>query len=149
MIKTTKNVLEEQMSEAIEEMYPDFTPHQTRKISVKLSEIAKNMIFESNAEILESLTEANLKLEQHRNLFRSNIDSIQNQSKIVLAKLEADGLVSYKKNSKNGKTELVGRSSVIVQMVFFINKLNDMIIHFFEEVYKIQPDKSTNTSLFN
>ena len=136
------------MSERLEKMFPEFTPHQVRQISVNLSGIAKTMMFESNSETMNALHDANLELEQHKKLFRTYIDDISSNSKSILGKLEVDGLVSYKKNTKTNKLELIGRSTIITQMVKFLNDLNDIVINFYEEVYKIEPDKNTNSSIF-
>lgn len=148
MIKTTEKELTSQMFNALESEFQHLTQHQMRKISVGMAKIANTIMTEATDETMKSLSKVILDLEQHKKKYRDTIDTIQKDTKFMLDKLKKEGLVTLKNNPKTNKVELVGRSSVITDMVKFINSMNDTIMDFYENVYEIS-SKEAQTNLFS
>jgi len=149
MLKSTRKHIEDKMFDKLEIDFPELTQHQIRKISLSMAEIAIDMIVESNSKTTESLNKVILDLEQHRKKFRDNIEMLQKHTKSMIAKFQKDALISFKNNPKTNKAEMVGRSSVITDMVKFINELNDSVLDFYENVYEIKEDRDTQINLFS
>ena len=136
------------MFETLEAEFEHLTQHQMRKISLSMAEIAHGMMTEANEQTMTSLNKAILDLEQHKKKYRDTIDTIQRDMKIMLERLKKDGLVTLKNNPKTNKVELIGRSTVVTDMVKFINAMNDTVMDFYENVYEIS-NKEAQMNLFS
>jgi hypothetical protein len=106
-------------------------------------------------EVISSTTEfANLNMtlsleyEQNRVKFREHIEYIQTETEKLMKELTKMGLVYFEKNPKTNKPELKGRSTATTGVVKFLNALNEQVLDFYENVYKLQPDGKIQTSLF-
>jgi hypothetical protein len=89
-------------------------------------------------------------LETHRKEFQDHIQFLQKNTTKILEILKSKALVYYDSDPKTNKNVLVGRTNVLTEVVSFMNILNNMVISYYKDVYKIQQneDKTTQTSLF-
>ena len=130
--------------------YPDIEEHKIRDISYKLTNVAHDL-FVSNDEGLSSLLENAVKdLEEHRNMFQEHILFLQKNSKQILDILKSKSLVYFDSDPKTKKNVLKGRTSVLSEVVIYMNILNDMVISYYKDVYKIEQnvDRTIQSSLF-
>jgi len=130
--------------------YPTMEEHQIRNISYHLSNIAHD-IFMHNDEGLSEMVEKAIKdLEEHRKQFQEHILFLQKNSSKILEILKSKSLVYYDSDPKLNKNVLKGRTNVLTEVVVYMNILNDMVISYYKDVYKIQQneDRTIQTSLF-
>jgi hypothetical protein len=147
-IITTKISLERKMFEKMGELFPSMSDYDKRKISLAMSELADAEVKDSNRETSKTLTELVIEYEMNRKKFRDSVEMIQSNTKNLLINLKKEALITYKTNPKTKKTELVGRSDVLTDVVRFINKMDDMVLDFYENVYKIKDERGVQTDLF-
>jgi hypothetical protein len=79
-----------------------------------------------------------LELEQHKKLFRDHIELLDKHCKSMLFNFKSNGFVKVESDRKGGKQKLVGRTTMIDDMVKFLNILNESVSEFYQKVYKIK-----------
>lgn len=150
MKERLKNKILAEFISKMEVEYPEMEEHQIRNISYKLSNLSHD-IFMQNDEGLSELVEKAVKdLEEHRTQFQEHILFLQKNSKKILEILKSKSLVYYDSDPKLNKNVLKGRTNVLTEVVVYMNILNDMVISYYKDVYKIQQneDRTIQTSLF-
>ena len=130
--------------------YPKMEEHQIRNISYHLSNIAHDIFMQNDEGLSELLGDAIKDLEEHRTQFQEHILFLQKNSKKILEILKSKSLVYYDSDPKLNKNVLKGRTNVLTEVVVYMNILNDMVIAYYKDVYKIQQneDRTIQTSLF-
>lgn len=116
---------------------------------IKLSEADKRTIcnllasqavhvHDANFDVLREQYDEVLKdQEKTRTQFIGFINFIEKSTKIMLDYLKKLSLVTYEQDALRKKTILKSRTTVVNELVNFCNKMNDLVIKFYDEVYKI------------
>lgn len=90
---------------------------------------------------VKSFTELHLKavsdLEQHKKMFRDHIELIDKHTKEMLLSFKRQGFVKPDLDT-NKKPILKGRTTMVDDMVAFLNKLNESVLAFYKDVYKME-----------
>lgn len=152
MKQTTKNTLREKFLSQLERDHPNLPENQRWKIANDLADSASNMI-QIQVEELSRMYNANaLELEQHKKQFRDHIEFVEMKAKTLINDFRYNGFMKVE-NDRNGKAKLVGRTTMVTDMVNFLNSLNDYVMRFYKDVYKIEGNSSNEfdvkqTSLF-
>jgi hypothetical protein len=145
---STKTSIERSMYAKMEELFPAMSDYDKRRVSIALSDIANSLVVESNSDTTKRLNDLVIEYEVNRKKFRDVIEMIQANTKTLLFNLKKEALITYKTNPKTKKTELVGRSQVLTDVVKFINRMDEMVLDFYENVYKIKDERGIQTDLF-
>jgi hypothetical protein len=72
----------------------------------------------------------------------------------MLEGFKKQGFIKYDKDPKTKKTIMVARTAMVTDMVQFLNQLNQMVMDFYQNVYKIDNSEDAyktgiqQTSLF-
>jgi hypothetical protein len=61
----------------------------------------------------------------------------------LIANFRQNGFMKVETDRKTGKSKLVGKTTMVDDMVRFLNILNDSVMKFYQEVYKIEGNSST------
>ena len=120
-----------------------------RRIADALTIDCLDLYIENNAKMTELYQEKLLEYEQNRKTYGDDILFIQENTNKLLDKMKADGFVTYQYDEKTKQKKLVSRTSVVNDMVTFLNVLNNRIVDYYVKVYKAdEKDIFTQTSLF-
>jgi hypothetical protein len=104
-------------------------------------------VHDANFDALKEQYEEVLKdQEKTRTQFIGFINFIEKSTKVMLDYLRKMSLISYDYDAVKKKTILKSRTSVVQELVNFCNKMNDLVIKFYNDVYKIDlvDDKDKN-----
>lgn len=113
-----------------------------RRIGTQVAEQSLRILIENNQNMSEHYKELILEAEQTKKMFREHIEVLQAETKDILNVLKKNGMVKVEWNSKLKKNVMVARTSVLQETVNFLNKMNSLVIDFYQEVYKV--DESNN-----
>jgi hypothetical protein len=120
-----------------------------KRIADALTIDCLDLYIENNSKMTELYQEKLLEYEQNRKTYGDDILFIQENTNKLLDKLKENGFVSYQFDEKTKQKKLVSRTSVVNDMVNFINILNNRVVNYFVKVYKADDkDTLTQTSLF-
>jgi len=136
--------------EVLENDMPQLSEATRRKLAEKLSDNSYNVYKNNSQELVKGTSQAISDLEKHRGLFKQYIDFLQTNTNKILYNFKQNGFVT-KKYDNNAKKELLkGRTSMVDDMVNFLNELNDLVTLFYKDVYKIDEPTKDNpkTTLF-
>lgn len=122
----------------LEEKYPEIEEYKRRAIAHELNEHAFQVIQESVKFFSDSQNEKSLLLEQHRKLFHDHIVMIEKSVKILFDNFRKEGFVKPDIDKKTNKPVLKGRTTMVDDMVVFLNRLNVIVMDFYKDVYKIE-----------
>lgn len=75
--------------------------------------------------------------EKTRAQFIGFINFIEKQTKVVLETLKKNGLVTPEHDQVKKRTVMKSKSIVVQETLVFLNKMNELVIKFYEDVYKI------------
>lgn len=75
--------------------------------------------------------------EKTRAQFIGFINFIEKSTKLVMDNFKKHSLVKVEFDAVKRKAVMKPRTSVVEEMVVFLNKMNDLVIKFYEDVYKI------------
>jgi hypothetical protein len=131
-------------------LYPNMEEHQIKDISYHLSNVAHDLFIVNDEGLALLLENAVKDLEAHRNMFQEHILFLQKNSKQILEILKSKSLVYLDADPKTKKNVLKGRTSVLTEVVVYMNILNDMVISYYKDVYKVEQntDRTIQSSLF-
>lgn len=146
MKERTKNKISELFLSHLEAKYPELTESQRWKIGTELSNIAHEIVMQTNHDMGEAYNKNILELEQHRKQFKEHIEFLDKYTKELIQSFKRQGFLKVQEDRKKGKNVLVGRTSMVTDMVDFLNVLNSSVIEFYKNVYKIEEDKLMNSS---
>ena len=132
------------------EAYPEMSESVRRKIATLMQQLAIEIMLENSDALTKSYHENIMELENHRRMFREHIEYLQKYTKILMESFKKNSMVKVYFDSKTRKNVLKPNTSVIGDTVAFLNKLNELTIEFYENVYKIEAsnDSSIQTTLF-
>lgn len=137
-----KNYLKEQIFDnflqILEADMPQLTEAGRRKMAEKLSQSAYDVYKVNSEGIIKQTSEAISDLEKHRGLFKKYIDIIQKNTNQILENFKQNGFVTKKYDEYTKKTILKGRTTMVDDMVYFLNDLNDCVTSFYKDVYKVE-----------
>lgn len=124
------------------------------RIASELSVISNSVVQESTEGISKAYNESTVLLEQHRKQFRDHIEFLEKRTKTILGNFKQQGFFTIGKDKKTGKPILVGRTSMVNDMVDFLNDMNQSVQDFYINVYKINEENAHENgilqiSLFN
>lgn len=150
MKETIKVKMKTDMEAALIEKHPYLTEVQAHKIANDMMDIGVTHGFANLQGIQSIVSQAVLDLESYRNQFHEHIEFLQAVSKKIIEILKQKGLVHYEYDMKKKKNVMKGRTNVLTETVEYFNILNDMVIDYYKNVYKIEvsPDKATQPTLF-
>jgi len=120
-----------------------------RRIADALTIDCLDLYIENNTKLTELYQEKLLEYEQNRKTYGNDILFIQENTNKLLDKMKEDGFVTYKFDEKTKQNKLVSRTSLVNDMVAFLNILNNRIVDYYVKVYKAdEKDYLIQTKLF-
>ena len=120
----------------MEEM-PQLSEAQTRKLAEKLTDSSFSSYIANTSGLRSQLKEAILDVEKHRAQFKDHIDFLQSSTKKLYDLFKSHGFLTTKYDERTKKMQLKGRTTMVDDMVDFLNILNDSVILFYKDVYKV------------
>lgn len=124
--------------ETLEEDYPELTEAKRRRLAEKLGDKAYKIYSENTQGLVKQLTEMTNGHESHRAQFKQHIDLLQKETNRLLIGFKEKSFVT-KQYDENRKTMVLkGKTTMVDDMVYFLNLMNDSVILFYKEVYKIE-----------
>jgi len=151
MKENLKTKLFEAICSRLAEDYPDMQETNRRKLANVIQGICITIMMENNEGLATTYSKTVLEMESHKKMFREHIEAIQKHYKIIMDDFKKQGVVRMDIDRKTNKPVMVGRTTVVTEMVVFLNYLNNLAMDFYENVYKINEDKghtNTQTTLF-
>lgn len=76
--------------------------------------------------------------EKTRSQFIGLINFIEKTTKVLLDSFKKQGLIKLEYSPIKKKTTIKARSSVLEEVAEYLNVMNDLVIKFYEDVYKIE-----------
>lgn len=117
------------------------TQSQIRSFCNALVDVAMPII-EKNGEELHMLNSHQvIHAEVTRKLFKQMINVIETMSKTILEEFVEKSMIEYKHDPKSKKNVMVARTKVLESTVEFFNRLNDIVIRYYDDVYYIWDGK--------
>lgn len=147
-MKSQKQRLKESIEAKLISSNLNFTEHQSHVAANLAAEVGYTEIVNSTTDFANLQMSLSVEYEQNRLKFKEHIEFLQKETEKLMNELRKMGMVYFEKNNKTNRVELKGRSTVTTGVVKFLNELNDQVLDFFENVYKIEPDGKIQTSLF-
>ncbi len=150
MKNTLKTKLFEAIDKGLDEGYPELSESNRRKIAYLIQNTCLEILLENMDGLGKSHSEIAVEMESHKKMFKDHIETMQKDCKILMETFKKNGIVSFQLDPKTRKSMLKAKTTVVAEMVLFLNKLNELTIKFYENVYKIEEDKdyTTQTTLF-
>jgi len=147
MKSTTKNKVLELFLKNLQEKH-GIDEKLAWKIANDLSSISNEVVQESSQGISTQYNDTALELERHRKQFRDHIEFLDKRSKAILANFKQQGFFTIGKDKKTNKPILVGRTSMVNDMVDFLNDMNESVQEFYINVYKITEENASENGIF-
>ena len=122
----------------LEVEYPELTEAKRRRLAEKLGDKAYTIYAENTLGLKQQLTEMTSSHESHRGQFKKHIDMLQKETGRILTNFKSNGFVTKKYDENRKITVLKGKTTMVDDMVDFLNIVNDSVILFYKEVYKIE-----------
>jgi len=150
MKETIKKKIKDGMTAYLYESHPTLSEYQKNKIANDLRDMATDYIYKNSDGLQLLVSNAVTDLEQFRHQFQEYIDFLQLTTKKILEILKKQGVVYYEYDQKKKKNVMKGRSAVLTETVEYFNLLNDMVIDYYKNVYKVETtsDKLVQSALF-
>ena len=146
-----KNHLKDNIFQSFLEVFetdlPELTEAQKRRLAEKLVDKAYIIYAENSKGLSEQLTEMTKTHEAHRGQFKKHIDMLQKETNRVLTNFKGNGFVTKKYDEYRKMTVLKGKTTMVDDMVEFLNIVNDSVISFYKEVYKIEETSVENQQI--
>ncbi len=134
-----KNVLLDRMLEAIEEEKNiGLTVAQKRNICNLLAFTVSTVHEENFQKMNEMYQELVLKHEKTRKQFTGMVNFIEKNTKVLLDIFKSNTFVKSDYDPIKRKNVMKGRTSMVTDMVDYLNRLNDLVIKFYDEVYEVE-----------
>jgi hypothetical protein len=131
----------------LEESMPQLSEAKRRQLAEKMCENSYQ-VYKKNSDTLHEINNnAIYELEKHRGQFKEYIDFTQSKTNKILANFKENGFVTKKYDANTKKTILKGRTTMVDDMVYFLNELNDLVYLFYKEVYKIEETSIENQQI--
>jgi len=130
-------VLDEQMTDL-----------QKRRISNALTLDCLDLYIANDEGFKELYQDLVLEYEQNRKIHQEDVLFIQDNAKKILTKMKDDGFINYKYDEKSKQKVMISRTSVVNDIVIFLNQLNTRIVDYYVKVYKANEKDEQQTTLF-
>lgn len=143
MKQTTKNMIRDNFLAILEHNNPTIKENDRWRIANQLSESAYQTMLTHNDAISATYHANALEMEQHKKQFRDHIELLDKSASVLIANFRQNGFMKVETDKKTGKSKLVGKTTMVDDMVIFLNILNDSVMKFYQEVYKIEGNSST------
>jgi hypothetical protein len=141
MKNTLKTKLFEAMEKKLAENYPTMQESSRRKLASLFQEVSLTILAENIDGLSKSHADIALEMESHKKMFRDHLEAIQKHYKTVMESFKTMGVVKTEIDRKTQRPVMIGRTTVVTEMVVFLNYLNNLTMDFFENVYKIEDTK--------
>jgi len=79
-----------------------------------------------------------LKHEKTRKQFTGMVNFIEKNTKVLLDIFKSNTFVKSDYDPIKRKNVMKGRTSMVTDMVDYLNRLNDLVIKFYDEVYEVE-----------
>lgn len=126
----------------LEQKHPTISENDRWRVANDLAESAHAMMQSHNESISATYNANALELEQIKKKFRDNIEMIDKSAGALIANFRHNGFMKVETDRKTGRSKLVGRTTMVDDMVIFLNQMNDLVMNFYQEVYKIEGNNS-------
>lgn len=153
MKSTTKSTTLELFLKILEENHPEMTEAARRKTAYALCDASMDVLNTNTEGLSKAMSDAVIDLEKYKKMFRDHIEDIQATTKIMYDSFKKQGFVKPEIDRKTNKPVLKGRTTMVDEMVVFLNRLNKTVMDFYKDVYKIEDfkeakDINAQTTLF-
>lgn len=108
-----------------------------RMIATAMSEIAIEMGIKNNQNLTELYKNVVNDLELSRFKTLEMIKYMESATNRLIAAFEKDAMIKMEFDSLKKRNVIVARTSVLKETIVFLNKLNELVANFYEQVYKI------------
>ena len=129
---------------AWEEKHPDIPEHIRRKIAHSLAEKALVIHFEGVEGMADIMSQMGLEMESHKKKFRDHVETLQKNTKNLYTRFKSEGFITSVIDRSTGRVVLKGKTTMVTDMVQFLNELEKFVYEFYTEVYKITPDSNND-----
>jgi hypothetical protein len=114
-----------------------FSDVQKRYIASKLSVEAVDVHDENFKKLSELYREASINNEKTRSQFIGMVNFIEKLTKPIIDSFKRQGFLKVD-IMPNGKNKMVGRTTMVTDMVKYLTTLNELVINFYKDVYQIE-----------
>lgn len=153
MKSTTKSKTLNIFLKILEEKHPELSEACRRNTAYSLCDASQEILLDNSDGLSNAMSNAIIDLEQHKKMFRDHIEQVQSITKTMFTSFQSQGFIKPDIDKKTNKPYLKGRTSMVDEMVDFLNKMNNTVMDFYKDVYKIQDmkeakDTNVQTTLF-
>jgi hypothetical protein len=141
MEQTVKKQIFIETEQGIMRHMPELTDSARRKLAFDLTDVYYTHLTESHKQLSTMLNKTTLEYEQNRTLFMDMISMIHKSSEAVLNLFEKKHLAELIYDQSSRQNVWVAKTTVVKDLVDFLNKLNVEVIKFYKDVYKIEPEE--------
>ena len=141
MKSTTKTKTLELFLNILEKNNPEMSESTRRKTAYILCDASMDILHENCDGLSKSMLDAVVDLEKYKKTFRDHIEDIQKITKTMYDSFRSQGFVKPDIDKKTNKPILKGRTTMVDEMVVFLNKMNKTVMDFYKDVYKIEDSK--------
>ena len=131
----------------IVELHPEIKEYSRRKLASALAESCYDTYIKNSEELVKLNAEVILSLEQNRKQFKDYIDLLQSKTNRMLDKFKSESFVKKEYDSYSQKYILKGRTKMVDDMVDLLNLLNEQVILFYKNVYKVEQQSIENQQI--
>ena len=121
-----------------EKEIPGLTEATKRKLSEALVESSYQVFLMNSQELVKQNSKTIKELEYNRKQYKDLIDEIQKYTEKLLTVYKSNSFVSKDFDEKTRTFILKPRTTMVNEMVDYLNNLNKLVISFYKDVYKIE-----------
>lgn len=133
-----KNVLMQKFITALESNeHLSLTEPQRRNVANILAVVGTEVHDENFKNMNTMYQELILKHEKTRKQFIGMVNFIEKSTKVLLDVFKSNTFVKSDYDPIKKKNVIKGRTSMVTDMVDYLNRLNDLVIKFYDEVYEV------------
>jgi histidinol phosphatase-like enzyme len=137
-----KNYLKEKIFKnflfIFEKEIPGLTESNKRKLCEALVESSYQVFLINSQELIKQSSISVKEFEYNRKQFKDLIDEIQKSTDKLLTVYKSNSFVSKEFDEITRTFILKPRTTMVNEMVEYLNMLNKLVINFYKEVYKIE-----------
>lgn len=147
-MKSQRQKLKEEIEISLSSSNLNLTEHQNHVAANIAADIGQKMLIDSNSDFAILNMNLTTEYEQNRLKFREQVEFLQKETERLMLELKKMGMVYFEKNTKTNRIEMKARSTAMVGIVKFLNALEEQVVDFYQNVYKVESDGKIQTSLF-
>jgi len=144
MKNNTKSKYFDTFCQVLDEEHPSIPEHIRRKIAHSLAEKSMDIYSEGVEGMADIVSNIGLEMESHKKKFRDHVESLQKNTKNLYTKFRSEGFLSSTIDRSTGRMVVKGKTTMVTDMVQFLNELEKFVYEFYTEVYKITPDNNND-----